>query len=278
MSKSLAVHIISSVLSFIMMICITVLVLIICLALTLFNVGFITYKMDDAYYNAAIASLNNTLKNEIAPPSGFPEEVFDDLFNTGVIQEDSIACVQSIMLGLDLSYDKSRVQQLLMDRFTQYAEQNNMKLTDNNLESLTDYCVEEYERQIVVSYLKSFAPVKRIFDRYFTYALLSFSALLILTALFLFRIQKFKHRGVRFSIYSLFASSLLIIPLPLIFLIHGGYTKVNIMPEHVKMLFVSMIRSTLLSVLFGGLIVAALGFLLILLTNRMREKLIYRDK
>ncbi len=277
MSKSLAKHIVSSMLSFIMMICISVLVLIICLALTLFNVGFITYQMNDTYYFAAIDSLNNTLKNEIAPPSGFPEEVFDDLFNKGVVQEDSIACVKSIMLGLDLPYNTPRIRQLLMDRFTEFAQQNNIPLNDNNLDSLTDYCIEEYEQQIVVSYLKSFAPIKRTFDNYFTYALLSFSALLILATLFLFRIHKFKHRALRFSIYSLFASSLILIPLPLILLIHGGYTKINIMPEHVKMLFVSMMRSTLLSVLLGGLILAAIGFLLILLTNRMRQKLIYQE-
>ena len=69
MNKFLVSQVISAILSFLMMICITVLATSICLSLTFFRPGFITERMNDKYYNLALDSLRQTLKDEIAPPA-----------------------------------------------------------------------------------------------------------------------------------------------------------------------------------------------------------------
>ena len=66
MNKFLVSQVISAILSFLMMICITVLATSICLSLTFFRPGFITERMNDKYY-LALDSLRQTLKDEIAP-------------------------------------------------------------------------------------------------------------------------------------------------------------------------------------------------------------------
>ena len=207
MNKNTAASLVSGILAFIMMISISVLAMIICFALTLFNINYVTHKMDDRYFDSAINSLNSSLKNEIAPPSGFPEEVFDGLINKHLIKEDSVSAAKSLLLGIDYIYNSSRVRDIFITRFTQFAEDEGISFTKANLNSLTEYCLEEYERQINISFLKSFAPVRRIFDKYYTYGLLLFSALLITATLFLFKVNRFKHRAVRYCVYSLFASS-----------------------------------------------------------------------
>ncbi len=269
---------ISGILSFMMMICITFLVVFISLSLTLFHSGFISDRMDDRYYQSALDSLVETLKNEVAPPSNIPEEVYDGLFNAQIIREDSKANVSSILVNIDDTFDSSRIHRLIMDRFTEYAHDNNINITETNLDTLADYCLEEYERQISVPYLKSFAPIRLWFENAFTYVLLIFSVLLILLALFLFRIHTFKHRAVRYCTYSLFASALMIVPVPLLFLIQGSYNKINISPEHVRMLFASVVGTTLRTLVVSGLVLAVLGAISIFLTHRMRQKAIRGER
>lgn len=278
MNKFLVSQVISAILSFLMMICITVLATSICLSLTFFRPGFITERMNDKYYNLALDSLRQTLKDEIAPPSHMPEEVFGELFNVYLIEEDSQESVRAILEGIDYFHDSSQIRKMVMDRFIKYAEENNIDHAETNLEALADICIEEYKRQISVPYLKSFAPIRHMFQEAFTYMILILSFLLILLLFFLFGIHRFKHRALRYCIYSLFASALLMIPIPLFLLIQGAYNKINLSPEHVKMLFTSMISSTLLSLVLCGALIAAVGGGLILVVRSMRYKAIRGGK
>ncbi|MDD2418606.1 MAG: hypothetical protein PHP68_06165, partial [Oscillospiraceae bacterium] len=91
--------IISGIISFLMMICISLLVISISLQLTIFNINYITNKMDNEYFDSIIGSLTKTLKDDIAPPSGMPEEVFDDLFNRYIIMEDTRASLHAVLTG-----------------------------------------------------------------------------------------------------------------------------------------------------------------------------------
>jgi hypothetical protein len=267
-------QIISGVLSFMMMVCITILAVSISLSLTLFNSGFLTGLMSDKYYESALNSLTEKLKNEYAPPSHMPEEVFDGMFEVYQIKEDSQEGVRAILAGIDYSYDSSRVRNQIMNRFTKYTEDKKIDITETNLETLADYCMEEYENNISVPYLKNFATIVRLFQNMFTYILLICSFLLIFLALFLFRIHRFKHRALRFSVYSVFASALLIIPIPLFILIQGAYHKMVVSPAHFKMLFATVIGATLTTLVVTGLLIAAVGFALAFLVQKMREKAI----
>ncbi|MDD4546872.1 MAG: hypothetical protein PHR24_06210 [Oscillospiraceae bacterium] len=263
--------IISGIISFLMMICISLLVISISLQLTIFNINYITNKMDNEYFDSIIGSLTKTLKDDIAPPSGMPEEVFDDLFNRYIIMEDTRASLHAVLTGIDYSYDSSRVHDILLKRFTEYAEKKDIKISDTNIDTLTDYCIVEYERHISLPFIKSFASIRRLFDNTFTYLLLGISVLLILLTMFLFTIYRFKHRAIRYCIYSLFASALMVIPFPLFFLIQGPHRKINLTPDHTKNLFVSIIQSSLIWMLVSGLFAAVLGFALMPLVKKLRK-------
>lgn len=266
--------VISVILSFLMMICLVLLGLIISLDVTIFQVHFITKRMNDRYYNSVMTSLTNQLQEKIAPPSGFPEEVFEGLFTRSTIETDSKASVQAVLANADYTLNTAALHDKLIKRFTEYAQQNQLKLTDANLESLAQICIDEYERQISVPFLKSFASVRITFLRYFPYALLGISTFLIVVLVFLFRLHPYKHRAVRYSIYSLFASALMLIPLPIWILIQGSYAKINISPDHMRFLFVSVTRTTLLAVLATGWLLAVIAGGCLPLVRYMRNELI----
>jgi hypothetical protein len=274
MSKKHLTQIISVILSFLLMVCITVIMISSCLAITAIKTGFVTDLMDDSYYQSVMNSLTETLKQKLSPPSNIPEEVFDNLFTIYFVKEDLISNTNAVFAGIEDGYNKERVREHVIENFEIYASDNNLNLSLANLQTLADYCLEEYDRHINLVFLKSFAPIREMFEKMFTYILLGFSVILILLTLFLFGIHKYKHRALRFLSCSLFSSSLLIIPLPLFLLIQGSYRRLNIEPEHIKLLFIAAINKTMSALILSGLIIFAVGITLVLLTKKMREKAI----
>lgn len=284
MQKDTLRTVISTILSFMMMVCLSLLALLIGLYFTIFQVNFIVRRMNDRYFDSVMQSLTKQLQDEIAPPSGFPDVVFENLFTRASVESDSRNYVQAVLGNLTYTLDTTKLRDDLVQRFTDYAVQNNLSYKKENLESLAQICIDEYERQITVPFLKSFSSVRLMYERYFPYALLGLSTFLIVLVLFLFRIQPFKHRAVRYCIYSLFASALMVIPVPLWVLIQGAYAKMNISPEHMRMLFVSSVRTTLLVLVIIGVILWGVACALLPLVRHMRGQLIaesykrYRDK
>lgn len=265
-------QVISVILSFFIMVCITVIAVSSCLAATVFRKNFFSRIMDDEYCQSVMESLTDTLKNKLSAPSRIPEEVFDDLFSFYFIKEDINSNLSAKLVGIENGYNNERVREYVAEKFKSYAASNNMEFSEDNLKHLVDYCMEEYDNHVSFIFLDTFLSFRNVFDKAFTYILIGFSVILIFLTLFLFSIHKYKHRAVRFCACSLFASSLLIVPLPLFLLIQGFYKNINITPEHVKLLLVEAADKTLSSLLLTGLLTAAAGVAVSLITKQMREK------
>ncbi len=273
MKKSKLREGISLVLSFLMMFCATIITAFSCLMLTAFNKTYIPDQMNSAYHEATLNSLVATLKT-LAAPSQLPEEVFDDLFTISMVTKDSENATSAVLGGISYSFDESDVRKLLEGRFQQYAQTAGLDMKATNLDSLIDLCVQTYEQQISVPFLKTFVPIRTTFEKAFTIVLLAVSAFLIVSIVLLFSIHPYKHRALRYTIGSLFASALMVIPVPLIILLQGAYKKMAIEPTQVKMLFVSMTRCAMLSLVIGGLLLAAIGVALLPVVRTMRQSLL----
>lgn len=264
--------VISAVLSFFMTLCIALLAVLSLLSFTLFQENSIIGKMNDSYYQGVQDSLTENLK-ALAPPSGLPDTIFDGLFSLSTIEKDSKAAVQNMLAGIDQTVNTDAVRQTLMDRFTEYAQSNGTDVNATNLDSLADTCAAVYERQVCSPLLKYYAPIRSVFDRFFAFALIGLSVLLIAMTLFLFRIHRVKHHAVRYCIYSLFGSALMIIPIPLFLLIQNNYRNLTITPEHVRVLFISLAQTTLVRLVLGGVLVGLAGVALLPLVAHMRDQL-----
>jgi len=263
---------ISVILSFFIMVCITVIAVSSCLAATVFRKDFFSGLMDDEYCQSVMESLTDTLKQKLSAPSNIPEEVFDNLFSFYFIKDDIKSNLNAKLVGIESGYNNERVREYVAEQIKSYAANNNMEISEDSLNPLVDYCMEEYDNHISFIFLDTYLSFRNVFDKAFTYILIGFSAIAIFLTLFLFSIHKYKHRAVRFCACSLFASSLMIVPLPLFLLMQGGYKNLNITPEHVKLLLVEVADQTLSGLLLTGLLAAAAGVAATLITKRMRER------
>lgn len=264
--------VISIILSFFISVFLTILVVFICLSLTVFSENFIINTMDDDYFASEQEELVINVQN-IAASSHFPDTVFDDLFTQSMIKQDTTEYVQAIMGGITYTFDSTEVEQLLRTRFTQYAQENGLAITSETaLDTLVASCAEVYKNQVnSVPFLQYFAPIRKQFDKVFAIALIALTGFLILISLFLFSIQPFRHRAFRYIIYSLFGSALMVIIPPAFLLLQGDYMLITLEPDYVKSLFVTLIRTTLVSLLAGGILTGIIGFFLMPLVTRLRE-------
>lgn len=264
--------VISGILSFLLSLCITMLVIMLCLDFTTFQANALNTDMNDSFFRQTQQSLTEDLK-ELIPPSGLPDTIFDDLISVSMIKKDATQVVQNTLGGIKEAYNSDTVRQLFMNRFTQYADSQGIDVQSTNLDSLADSCAAVYERQITVPFLQTYAPFRLMFDKVFTYSVICLTALSIVILLILFHIHRFKHRAVRFSIYSLLASALMILPIPVYLLIQGEYKNLNITPEQFHTLFISLAQKSLWGLIIGGTAVGLLGILLLPLVGHMKDKL-----
>lgn len=264
-------YIVSMILSFLIMVCLTILIFFSCLAVTVFRADFLARLMNDRYYQSVMDTLTETLKQKLASPSNLPKEAFDGLFSRGQMKEDVKSNLNAKLAGINSGYDRERVRQKVIERLKSYADGRGADISGTNLESLADYCMEEYDRHIGLFFLDDFAALRNRFDELFAYILPGFSMLLILLNLFLFKLHRFKHRAVRFCACSMFSTALMLIPFPLFLLLCGAYRRINITPEYVKYLLVETVNKGLTGLVLSGIAAAAAGAVLAVACFRMRK-------
>lgn len=266
---------ISSVLSFLIAICSAMLVILLGLAATVFHGNFVLREMDSEFCTAMADTITESMK-DVAASSALDASVFDGLVTASAVSRDMSLKARETMAGVSSSFDPSPLRESLMERFHQYAKDNGYEVgeeEEDNLSNLADLCVQEYERLTTVPFLQTFAPIRQLFDRVFPIALIGLSVLLILMLLLLFHIHPFKHQAVRYVIYALSASSLMILPVPLVIFFQGAYTKLNITPVQMQTLFANLARSALLGLIIGGLLVVLITALLFPLVKVMKNNL-----
>ena len=270
---------VSTILAFFMSMSITILVVSVSLYFTVFEENYIINQLDDQYFQAAEQTLEESLST-FAAPSGFPDTIFNNLFDRSMIVQDTKRGVKAAIDGVPYTFDPAEFKNLCMQRFTKYAQDNGIAITDEvqaNLNSMADSCVEIYKTQITIPFINVYASLRNTFENAFTFILIIVSSFLILIILLLFHIHPYKHRAVRYSICSLFGSSLMVFPLPLFFLIQGAYNRVNITPDYMRKLFATMVRTILLVLTSGGILLAIAGFMLMPLVVYMKDNLLGKD-
>ncbi len=265
----------SSVLAFLIAVCSAILVILLSLAATVFHGNFILQKLDQKFCSAMADTITQSMK-DVAASSSLEDSVFDGVITTSAVSRDMSLKARETLAGVSSSFDSTPLRESLMERFRQYAQEHGYPLGEEeeaNLSSLAALCVQEYERLTTVPFLQTFAPIRQLFDRVFPIMLIGLSVLLILMLLLLFHIHPFKHQAVRYVIYALSASSLMILPAPLVIFFQGAYEKLTITPVQMQTLFADLARSALLGLIVGGLLVVLITALLFPLIKVMKNNL-----
>ena len=273
-------QVISSFIAFVMSVLLFILTMGACLSVTVFHRDFVLDTLEKAgFYDKTV---NTVLDNMKALPGGVPAELFDDLIDANLVRKDIINSVTAAFSG-DSAYrlDLQPLKDSLMARFTDYAANNGLAISEEskaNLQTLVDTCADVYRDQVTIPFIDTFGQIRLMFSKGYTVGMVIIVLLCALLALFLMSIRRYKHRGVRFLVYSFSCAALMTAALPAFVLINRAYERIHLSPQYVYDSFVSLVSSSMYAMLIGAAILLLLALALLPVVRLLKKAEIRKEK
>ena len=164
--------VLSYILSFILLILISLIVLIMCVQSDVLNKNSLFSAFDKVnYYQNTYNALNEMFLSYVEQ-SGLEDEVMNDIISIDEIKEEVKNCIDSIFEGKEYAINSDNLKQRLNDNITKYLEKDNRKANENERKSIEEfvskisdiYCEEVFPMSIVTKIESYIAKIIKFID------------------------------------------------------------------------------------------------------------------
>lgn len=219
------------------------------------NPAFILDDLNKSGYYESVQKYFYDTAESLTLPSGLPTEVTEGIAPLEYVYQEVQNYVNACFKNQDYSFSLKTMEDKLNANIEAYLEEENLVLTAEQQQNKTDYIkmiTDEFVQDAKVPFLHYFVKIKDIGVKVMKIAL---PALLVLSAVCIFlliRMQRFKHRGVRFITYSTIAATFMSGLPPLIALLNGFYKRINLEPEYFYLFVSTYIERALMCIAIIG--------------------------
>lgn len=260
--------VISSFIAFVLSLLLCALAASTCLSHTIFNAEFVMSRLEKADFYAKTADTITDNMESLGIPGGIPAEVFDGLVTKDMVEKDIVNGITAAFEG-NSSYqlNVSPLKEELNRRFIAYAESQNLTITEEaqeGLDTLVEYCAADYRQQVTIPFTETFGQIRMMFAKGYNAGVVIVAIICVLLVVFLFSIRRYKHRALRFLVYSFWGAALMTGAFPAYVLIGKTYERIHLSPEHVYNAFVGLINTCISGLLIGCGVLFVIGILLLI--------------
>ena len=227
--------IISSILSFLLSILLTVATVALAIRAGFINESRILDGLNyKDYYSGVEAQFYQDAK-DLSTPMGLPENVLDGIVDSDTIHEDVRGYVSAAFQGKQYTFHTDELEQSLTDHIYRYFQEQGWQLTQEQLTTIPEYTEmisDKYVEDLKVPLVNHFDKINR---NYTKIMVLGITGCLILSAVIIFvliRMYRWKHRAIRFVIYSTLAAAIMTAVPAVVVLVSGFYKRISIEMEY----------------------------------------------
>lgn len=185
---------------------------------------------------------------DISTPMGIPESVVSGIVESETIHQDVKNYVVAAVNGQTFVISTDTLKANLETNVRTYFISLGWELSAEQEATLPEYTqivADEYVSLVKVPFVEHFAQAKDMLRKIILIALPIIAVLTGLCVFLLLKMQRWKHRGVRYVTYSTF-SAMVMVALPgIAALISGFYEKINISSEYLYNALVKFISNGL---------------------------------
>ena len=182
------------------------------------------------------AKLSEEIKHEFVSygsASGVDANHFDYVFSEILpptqIQQDVETSVHQVFTGTVTALEYSHLTEQLEQSFYQYARQKGMEISDESaVQYLAKTCIATYSDYVNLPYAGQISNLIINYGKPIQFVSFVLLALCLALAAFIFVINRWKHRALRFYIFALSGSLLMTIAVPIAALLTNKIDKVSI--------------------------------------------------
>ena len=275
MQKSTMRKIISIVFSFLISMLLFLTICLIVVRITVLNTDYMLDKLGSSnYYH----QLSNEIEEQyayISASSGIEESAFDGMVDTALLKQHVNSVFENIYKGSTEKVNTSAVSKDLYNKFLGYAEKNGYTVDDATSEALqylADECQAVYDTYVNIPYINTISPFFVKMVKPVNITILALSAVIILMAVIIFVINRWRHRAVRAYIYALSGSFLMVLVLPLAVFLSGKINHIAITSKALYGLTVDFVEGILAMFFIISILLLVFVLVLLLVYQKLKSK------
>lgn len=251
----------------------------VCIRLTLFNQNFMIKQVHEAKYIETIRKDVTESIQDLGRGSNIPPEVLSDVVTEKMVATNVENYIRGIYQDVPFQLQgEDQIKENIMSNVQQYAQQQNIPIdegTQKNLENLANTATKNFSSYIEIPYLMSYGQKVMSFKSSLTLILLVVGASFVLIFTLLLLMVKLKHQRVRWSSITFLGAGLMLVVLPAIIYFSGVINRLGITSEGLYRFVTSYVTTFDLSFVFVGLAAIAIAVLLVIISERMRDRKIF---
>lgn len=276
--KSLIIRIISVILSFILSFLIFTDVLFIIAKFQLFSPKALENAMNNTNYYSKMANEIEDDYVSYGMASGFPEKFFKNIIDRDFIKIDIVKQCEKMYSGKYEPLQDTKIYDSMYSSFITYANENDYEVTnevDKNIKYLAQTCAEHYVDYVDIPFASSISVYLPKISQICIYAIIFCTIGIAVCVVMLFLLQSWKHRSIRYYMYSMTTACLMFIIFPTAIYATGKITKVATLSKAVYDLIVAFLQTFLNTFFVFAVISVVIIIMLLFLHNAMRKKVKY---
>ena len=281
--KKKAIKFTSSLLCFILTLCLFLTFSFVSIGFNFNSKSLNKYISSSGYSNGISEKILDNLYN-LADTNNLPHEIFNNFVDVDSMASDIYDYMVSIYSqdSTNSEYIKNinNKKQDLTQKVKDYVV-SNMKLSDRqlterdkNIETFDDECVLIYKNNIKSNILETAFKYIRLVDKYFFVisGLLIFVDIIIILVLINF--QSWKHRGYRYSLYSLISCAFMLTNLTSYISLSNIINRLNILSKELNSLVVEILNNCLFNLRISAIILCVLSGFVFYFYKKEKKKVL----
>lgn len=266
---------ICTVFSFFISIFLSILSITVILYSTVLNPDFLIDNINSSnYYKELKEEINQDLISYGAA-TGFDKDFFNGYLTTDMLRIDVISSVRKFYNMNAYTTSKLKFEDGLYNGFINDLRQRNIEVTpeiEKSVKALADVCITKYKKYTQMPYSENISPILtkvQFVSNIIFWACVAIIAVLIALIYFM---NKWKHRAIRYYIYAVSASALMILFIPSVVFFSDKISRISLSNVYLYNLINSYFQDLLFQFLQIGLFILAILIILIILYNRTRGR------
>lgn len=250
-----------------------------CVRLTLFNQNFMIQQMHQAKYIETIRKDLTESIQDVGRGSNIPPEVLSDVVTEELVTINVENYIRGIYQNIPFQLQgEDQIKENILKNVEQYAQEENISIdesTEKNLTNLAETAAKNFSAYIEIPYLMSYGQKIMAFESSLNVIMFVVGAAFLLIFAGLQLMIKMTHQRVRWSSVTFFGAGLMLATLPTIIYFSGVIQRLGITSEGLYRFVTSYVTTFDLSFVFVGLAVIGVAIILVIISERMRDKRLF---
>ncbi len=272
-------RIVSYILSFLMTILFIILYMGIGFQLGFFNSLSVLKAIDESgYYDKAYEDLYRNSEEAITGAK-LPLSILTDVVTKDYVYMECKNYVDNSLSGQVPSVDSTELKEKLSERMkTYYLSENagNTWAEEQDVKTVVDKIGAQYEEAVTVELAKEFNDNKSRYERVIQGAVVLSAFLIAMISLLLLKIHRHVYRTIRYIMYSILSSAVIIILAALISVASGMYNQSYLEPDYYRQVISAYLKWDLMLFLYIGGISTIVGIGLIYFNRYLKDRVVNR--